>query len=104
MRKRGFTQNWEDTMQKWYEWLEEMKKKDDKEKLEEMHQHKVAQMTSQNETSLGEVRKMALSPCAIWAELALCQRCSRRITEKNRDGRRRFHKGGSSPKEKTGPK
>ena len=29
---------WEDAMQKWYEWLEHMKKKDEKEKMEEMHQ------------------------------------------------------------------
>ena len=29
---------WEDTKQKWYEWLEEMKKKDEEEKMEEMHQ------------------------------------------------------------------
>ena len=27
-----------------YKWLEEMKKKDEKEKMEGMHQHKVAQM------------------------------------------------------------
>ena len=32
---------WEITMQKWYEWLEEMKKKDEKEKMEGMYQHKV---------------------------------------------------------------
>ena len=32
---------WEDTMQKWYEWLEHTKKKDEKEKMEEMHQRKV---------------------------------------------------------------
>ena len=35
---------WEDTMQKWYNWLEEMKKKDEKEKMEEMHKRKMAQM------------------------------------------------------------
>ena len=29
---------WEDIMQKWKNWLEEMKKKDEKEKMEEMHQ------------------------------------------------------------------
>ena len=29
---------WEDTMQKWYEWLEYMKKEDGKENVEEMHQ------------------------------------------------------------------
>ena len=28
---------WEDAVQKWYERLEEMKKKDEKEKVEEMH-------------------------------------------------------------------
>ena len=32
---------WEDTMQKWYEWLEHMKKKDEKANMEEMHQRKV---------------------------------------------------------------
>ena len=31
-------------MQKWYNMLEDMRKKDEKEKMEEMHQHKVAQM------------------------------------------------------------
>ena len=30
---------WENTMQKWYTWLEKMKKKDDKEKMKEIHQH-----------------------------------------------------------------
>ena len=35
---------WEDTLQKWYKWLEEIKKKDEKERMEEMHQHKVAQI------------------------------------------------------------
>ena len=29
---------WEDTMQKLYHWLEDMKKEDEKEKMEEMHQ------------------------------------------------------------------
>ena len=32
---------WEETLQKWKNWVEEMKKKDEKEKMEEMHQHKV---------------------------------------------------------------
>ena len=32
---------WEDTMQKWYEWLEEMKKKDEKKNIDEMHQRKL---------------------------------------------------------------
>ena len=40
--------------------------------------------TSQSGTSLREIWKMALSPCASGAELALCQRCSRRIEEKGR--------------------
>ena len=35
---------WKDTLQKWYNWWEEMKKKDRKEKMDEMHQHKVAQI------------------------------------------------------------
>ena len=35
---------WEDTMQKWYHWLEDMKKNDEKEKMEEEHQKKVEQM------------------------------------------------------------
>ena len=34
----------EDIMRKCCKWLEEMKKKDEKEKMEGMHQHKVAQM------------------------------------------------------------
>ena len=34
---------WEDVKQEWYEWLEYMKK-DEKKKMEEMHQHKVEQM------------------------------------------------------------
>ena len=36
VRKHGLTQDgkksWEETMHKWYEWLERMKKKDEKEK------------------------------------------------------------------------
>ena len=35
---------WEDTMQKWYEWLAYMKRKDVKEKMEEMHQRRVEKM------------------------------------------------------------
>ena len=35
---------WEDAMQKWYEWLKLMTKKDEKVKMEEMHQNKVTQM------------------------------------------------------------
>ena len=40
-------------MQKWYKWLEETKKRDEKEKMEEMHQHKVAQMIKSAEGSAG---------------------------------------------------
>ena len=35
---------WEDTVQKWYERLEHMKKKDEKGKMEEMHQRKMEKM------------------------------------------------------------
>ena len=38
-----------------------------------------------SETSLWEIWKMALSPPASGAELAMCQRCSRRIVEKDGD-------------------
>ena len=34
----------EETMQKWYVWLEEMKKKDERKRIEELHQQKVNQM------------------------------------------------------------
>ena len=34
----------EETMQKWYVWLEKMKKEDEKGKMEEMHQQRVNQM------------------------------------------------------------
>ena len=40
-------------MQRWFNWLEEKKKKDEKEKMEEMHQHKVAQMIKSAEGSAG---------------------------------------------------
>ena len=35
---------WEDTKQKWCEWLEKVNKEDEKKKMEEMHQQKVTQM------------------------------------------------------------
>ena len=41
--------------------------------------------TSQNETSLGQVWKIAPSRCAYGTELAVCQRCSRKIAEKDGD-------------------
>ena len=46
-------------MQKWFEWLEEMKKKDEKEKTEEMHQQKVAQMIRSAEGSAGLLQKIS---------------------------------------------
>ena len=42
---------WEDTVQKWYNWLEDMKKKDEKEKMKELHQHKMAHMIKSVEGS-----------------------------------------------------
>ena len=40
---------WEDTMHKWYEWLwGYMKKKDEKEKMEEMHKRKVEKMNKRS--------------------------------------------------------
>ena len=44
---------WEDSMQKWYEWLNYMKKNDEKEKMEEIHQRKVEKMTKSAEGSAG---------------------------------------------------
>ena len=78
--------------------------------------------TSQSETNLGEVWRVALSLFAFWAELAMCQRCSRRIAEKDgddekmdaarsssereADGRRRFPQRWRQPKgeDRTGMK
>ena len=55
---------WEDTMQKCYRWLEEMKKRDEKEKMEEMHQHKVAQMIKSAVGSAGLLHK--ISKPTVW--------------------------------------
>ena len=44
---------WEDTMQKLYEWLEHMKKQDEMEKMEELHQRKVEKMIESAEGSAG---------------------------------------------------
>ena len=57
MRKRGFTRR-EDIMRKWYEWLVE-RKKDEKEKMEEMHQHKVAQTIKSADGSAGLLHKIS---------------------------------------------
>ena len=52
-------------MRKWYNWLEEMKKKDEKGKMEEMHQHMVAQMIESTEGSAGLLHKIS-KPTAWW--------------------------------------
>ena len=48
---------WEDVMQKWCGWLKYMKKEDEKEKMEEMHQQKVEQMIKSAEGSAGLLHK-----------------------------------------------
>ena len=58
VKKRGFTQDGEYTMQKLYNRLEDMKKKDEKEKMEEMHEQKVAQMIKSGERSAGLLHKI----------------------------------------------
>ena len=48
---------WEDTLQKWFQWWE-MKKNDEKVKMEEMHQHKVAQLIKSAEGSESLLHKI----------------------------------------------
>ena len=60
---------WEDTMQKWFEWLERRKKKDEKEKMEEMHQQMVAQMIKSAEGSAG--RLLIITKPTMWRRDAL---------------------------------
>ena len=43
----------ENTMQKWYDWLREMKKKDEVKKMEEVRQRKVSQMIKSADGSAG---------------------------------------------------
>ena len=57
MKKAWIHRGCEDTMQKWYHWLEDMKK-DEKEKMEEMHQEKVEQMIKSAEGSAGLLHKI----------------------------------------------
>ena len=45
-------------MQKWYDWLPKLKKEDEKEKLEQLHQHKVKQMIKSAEGSAGLLHKI----------------------------------------------
>ena len=56
---------WEDVMQKWYEWLEYMKKKDEKKKMEEVHQHKMEQMIESAEGSAGLLHEIS-KPTLWW--------------------------------------
>ena len=49
---------WEDTVQKWYEWLEKMKTEDEKKKMQEVHQQKVPQMSKSSEGSAGLFHKI----------------------------------------------
>ena len=51
---------WEDTMQKLYEWLEYLNRKDGKEKMEEMHQRKVEKMIKSAEGSAGLLHKITM--------------------------------------------
>ena len=58
MRKRGSTQDGKILCRNCIEWLDEMKKRDEEEKMEEMHQHKVAQMRKSAEGSAGLLQKI----------------------------------------------
>ena len=58
---------WEDPMQKWSQWLEAMKTRDDQGKMEELHQHKVAQMIKSAEGSAGLLHRIT-KPTAWRAE------------------------------------
>ena len=49
---------WEDTMQKWYDWLVEMKMKDERRKMEELHQQRVSQMIKSADGSAGLLHKI----------------------------------------------
>ena len=58
-RKRSWLHlGWEDTVQKWYDWLCEMKKKDEVEKMEEEHQKQVSQMIKSAGGSAGLLREI----------------------------------------------
>ena len=49
----------EDTMQKWYDWLREMKKNEIK-KLEEVHQRRVSQMIENADGSAGLLHRITM--------------------------------------------
>ena len=57
--KAWIHKGWEDTMQKRFDWLEDVKKKkDEKEKMKEMHQRKFAKMIKSAEGSAGLLHKI----------------------------------------------
>ena len=58
MRERGPTQDGKILCRNWCKRLEEMKKRDEKGKVEEMYQHKVAQMIKNAEGSAGHLHKI----------------------------------------------
>ena len=72
-----------------------------KEEKKEKARRRRDRQTSQSETSLGEICKMAHSPFAFGAELALCQRCTGKIAEKDGDDGKHAA-GSSSEREQTG--
>ena len=49
---------WVDTMQKWYDRLEKLKKEDEKEKMEQLHQQKVKQMIKSAERRAALLHKI----------------------------------------------
>ena len=85
---------WEDTIQKWYHWSEDMKKKDEKQNMEEVHQHKVAQMIKNAEGSAGLLHKttkptpwMLLDRCEAkrkeWAKHWQCGESVQKVKDKH---------------------
>ena len=57
-RKPGSIQERKNTMQKWYDWLEEMKRKYERRKMEELYQQRVSQMIKSAEDSAGLLHKI----------------------------------------------
>ena len=51
-------EGWEDTLQKWYDWLSEMWRKDEVKKMEVGHLKKVSQMIKSAEGSAGPLHKI----------------------------------------------
>ena len=90
------------------QWAEKVSAKDcklpfgEEERRRGRKERQKERQTTQNETSLGEVWKIALSPCASGTELALCQRCSRRVAEKDGDDEKVAAAASSSDMEQMG--